>query len=102
MTDKRAKKILDFLAKKLNGSEFTIHKISQNSIASIFRYGGYDHLFKYSGYFAVSQCDGYAEILRKMLRFSSKGHDIDTLYSEIFLHKDTTLEKLLIEIDLSV
>ena len=121
MTEEKAKEILDFLAKRINFDEFVVCPALKNkcSFATYYRSFASDYLgackhfnspVRFMLYFDETirnliymSSPSFVEVLEKLLKFSRcMKEDIYCGSSErIFLGHDTSLEEILIEMDLN-
>ena len=109
MTEKQAKDILDFLARKAGCVEVNIRSSNAGSIGiigcissnpTIFRALVVDHIF--GGKSITSKDCSYIECLRQIFKLSRKGHVIKIYaWSNIFLKANANLDAILVEMDLS-
>lgn len=115
MTDERAKKILDFLARRTGYEKFIIDDVYDYQNNGLIRfiascvfyepdYTNIMHLFfkkdNHYSWMTISKKDSYAEILEMMLKIvNDDKQGIETL-DKTFLPKNTSLEQLEIEMDL--
>lgn len=114
MTNERAKKILEFLAKKVGYSNIDIVKRCNKLYAFLVdELGNESHLFKmklsndgYDDYFSIdslitAHCkEAYAELLDELFKASNEGCRIETKGDSIFLEPFMALEQIEIEMDL--
>ena len=113
MTDERAKEILDFLARKAGFDGFTTHSCydlngNLKCIASVSVFNNnyppqIKHLYAYDeNYWVVINMlkkTDYAKALEKMLEWSSKGENVETI-DEVYLPAYALLEQIEVEMDL--
>ena len=112
MTNERAKKILEFLAKKVRYSNIAIMK-RNNWLFYAFLVdepSNESHLFKMKpdndGDFSIDSLitahhkKAYAELLDELFKASNKGYRIETKGDSVFLEPFTALEQIEIEMDL--
>jgi len=113
MTEERAKKILDWLAKKIGWDEVTVADgrcivLTQTCIEDD-GHGGTEEVVSHSSLYVcrgallnsvVSEFTTYAELLDNLLQVSSTGWSITTNNGEVFLPAETALEQILLEMDL--
>ena len=111
MTENKAKEILDFLARRIGFDEFAICPVITNSFASDYlvvckhsnspiRYAlCFDSTIKHPIYVNSTL---FANVLKKLLKFSRcmKENIYCGSSKRIFLGHDTSLEEILIEMDL--
>lgn len=111
MTNERAKKILDFLAKKVGYSNIAIVKRNNRLYAFLVdEPSNESHLFKMKlsndGDFSIDSMitahrkEAYAELLDELFKASNEGCRIETKGDSVFLEPFTTLEQIEIEMDL--
>ena len=109
MTDERAKEILDFLARKAGFDGFTPRSwygLDGNfkCIAAVFDSDHrLNHLYAYDENYWVTidmrKKTDYARALEKMLEWSSKGENVETI-NKMYLPAYASLEQIEVEMDL--
>ena len=116
LTDEQAKKILDMLARKAGGYEFTMFTSSSKLDAFLTPAVNYHDIFPAetntrfllkNNYFIYIEKyvheRAYSIILKKLLEIATE-HDIivNTMPNPVFMRKNTSLEELLVQLDLEV
>lgn len=117
LTDEQAKKILDMLARKAGGYEFTMFASSSMLDAALTPAVNYHYVHNPAGIdarFLLKENSfiyiemhvherAYSIILKKLLEIAAKNDiTVNTMPTSVFMKKDITLDELLVLVDLEV
>lgn len=107
ISEKKAKEILDFLARKIKYDEFAVHDgklvlCKDAYFYSLFFVDVRKNLISVVGreLKRKGMKMSYRSALRCMLKAANEGCRVETLHDEVMLHAYETIEQILVEMDL--